>query len=396
MKAFTTPAEIRTVLAQILTEYAPKPGEQLEDENILMHWAKPVQERIMNPMLAARGAEGAVPLDDRGHDTVFVRCWNRALEGKPQSWDYRHLALPIIQSAIRDVNGGMARLLRGKTAVFRTELLKEFPEILAGSEKTMPASGPGLKSWVMGTPVWFRFKSGEIALCEKRGGSLMAPMQLPASTTSPPADRDLMVFGLMGFHAAGIENELSDRAWEAFSRAEDKAGLGRYVERSNLMSKAQEIVEHVRAMGIAVFWMRQDEAVSIEADEAGVTVWRGRVEGLKSISDEGRLYCGSRASFLEALVIGGMEEGEADGFLARLAETDAAFSAAVPKGAEAQISLDAETLFSFDQPDDKMIDLPGLEGAVPVYAFRRGPMPEFTTHRERMERATAEMNLPEP
>ena len=198
-----------------------------------------------------------------------------------------------------------------------------------------------------------------------------------------PADATAF-FGLMSFHGAGLCHEESDKAWTAWRNAEDAARVTGGDAYESMLGMMTRTVASQMKIGIASFMLRQDEAVSIEADQRGFTLFRGRIPGLKQMVDEGQLLCGPRDSFLKILTDGGFSMAGAGSYLDRLAQTDSAFATTVQAGCSWRVQLDPETLLSFDREDDcTATGCTSSDEAMPILAVGDFPMPEMTTHRAR-------------
>jgi hypothetical protein len=136
-------------------------------------------------------------------------------------------------------------------------------------------------------------------------------------------------------------------------------------------------------LGLCLVSLRQDERVSIETRPDGFVVWRGAVEGLPRLSDEGQFICGPRSAFRDILVAGGeFSAEEAESYIDRLVEGEEAFAAAVPGGATERVLIDPEILLGFDLPDDEMADCETTEEARAIFAAGTFPMPEMRSWRD--------------
>jgi hypothetical protein len=378
-----SPADIEGTLLEILREN--RPGKQVRGcASHLEIYDREVQGRILAPLLRARAEAGLIgPLDDLGHDTPFTAAWNRAIRGESEDWDCRSLALPFVRAAVRSVPDFFEKVFAERFDEIDDALLRHLPDILAGPGLEAPATCEGLKSWVDSGHVWFRFDGMSPSFCEKDGSPLREPPALPAY-----ADRIVegptRYTGLMSFHGSGVTYEEGQKAWTAWREAADAHNL---LARGGYDSMLGMTLKHLRsrqAMGIHWMSLRQDEWVSLERREDGFVAYRGTVEGLEQIVDEGMLLVGETGAFLRIFQSGGIEEAEAEDYLRRLAESGSAFTAEVPAGSVERGLVDPELLLGEDIGDpDEMAHATRVEDAVPIFAAGTFPMPLMRSWRER-------------
>jgi hypothetical protein len=380
-----TQAEIEETLLDILREN--RPGKQLRGcDSHLEVYDHEVQSRILSPLIQARAEAGLIgPLDDLGHDTPFTAAWNRAIRGESEDWDCRSLTLPFLRAAVRSVPDFFEKVFAERFDEIDEALLRHLPDILAGPGFTAPTTCEGLRSWVDSGHVWFRFDGMTPTLCEKDGSPLREPPALPAY-----ADRTLegptRYTGLMSFHGSGVSYEEGQKAWTAWREAADAHNL---LARGGYDSMLGMTLKHLRSrqsMGIHWMTLRQDEWVSLERREDGFVAYRGTVDGLEQIVDEGMLLVGETGAFLRTLQSGGIEAPEAEDYLRRLAESGSAFTAEVPAGSCERGLVDPEMLLAEDIDDPyEMAHATRVEDAVPIFAAGTFPMPEMRSWRERRE-----------
>lgn len=403
MRADATPAEIEAILREIIRDNRPgeKPGSRTFG-NHLEVYDRAIQKRILEPLLKARAEAGlAEPIDDLGHDTYFAKAWGRALDGTSKEWDCRELAVPFVRAACRGVPYLWDKLFSGQLEAIDTALIKNLPGILTGKGFIRPTTFNGLNSWVTGERVWLRMSGLKPVLCNKDGSDLAPPRDIISDfdigpKSSAPLGREWI--GLMSFHATGIDHDEGDKAFRAwFEATREIRSIHDRGERS-MASLALVTLKSFDQLGILSFELRQDEWLSVQAGDEGFTVYRGAVEGLKQIVDEGLFLCGPRTKFMEMLEKGGFSKAGAGHYLDRLAQTSRAFSATVPEGFRCRACLDAETLYGFDMADHDTVHVDTVEEALPIFAAGTMEMPEMLSHRARKARAAepaeAEINTP--
>lgn len=361
-------------------------------------YAKAIQTRILEPLIAQRVAAGMIgPIDDLGHDTAFVAAWNRAVAGKPGQWDHRELATVYLRAARDAVPGEVGDLMdavmNGKMDGVDQALISHLPEIVFGSNPNAWRS-PVIFSQYNDLPLKVRFDGLQPVLLNEDGSPLDAPDDLPAYVPLLGREVTNKIFGLIAFHHQSIDSDESTAAWEAWHAEIDRHGVGRRSERYSMMSWAVRNVTKIASMGISEQVLRQDEAVSIDIRDDGVMVYRGAVEGLKVLVDEGQFICGPWEAFADILTRGGFSPEAAESYLTRLAQTDHAFAASLPEGSDARIMIDAETLFAVDHDPDQMVHEDDVERAIVIYAAGTFPMPDMKGHRARAREADAEMPAP--
>lgn len=347
-----------------------------------------LQRALFEPLLKARADAGMIePLDDKGHETTFTKAWNRALEGKSETWDCRDLAALFLRTALRGSFPEKSNWLAPENAhIFNDAILSKLPAYLTGAG--MPAgTTDGLTSWTDGALLQARMDGHQLVLENHENGTLQPAAKFIAHRSYDAVVGDgrspVEIFGLMDFQGDGIDHDEGVKAWQAWR---DEAERKEVSARIYWESMAGMIVRSMRAkddMDITWQSLRQDESVSVEAGLEGVVVYRGQVNGLKELVDEGQFLCGPRDRFVDMLVNGGFSKGDAEHYLDRLAQGSSAFSATVPAGSKLRYNWDPETLYAFDMPDDEMICNIEKSDALPILAVGTFEMPEMTTHRQR-------------
>jgi len=378
-----TPADIEEVLIGILREN--RPGIRVRGcHGHLEVYDREVQKRILEPLLRARFEAGLIAeLNDLGHDTAFTAAWNRAVGGNAHDWDCRSLAAPLVRAAVRDVPDFFEKVFDHQFDEIDDALLRHLPDILAGPGLNRPATCEGLRSWVDDEHVWVRFDGPVPVLCEADGSALRDPPRYRAFVERGTGEAETPYLGLMSFHADGIDHEESQQAWSAWRKGVEKAGLmGGNTYRSMIRMMVAN-AGSLEALGLCHTTLRQDESVSIETRPDGFVVWRGSVEGLPSLVDEGQFICGPRSALTKLLLDGGFSPDQAEAYLDRLVEGGSAFAACVPAGATERVLIDPETLLGFDLPDDEMADCETSGEARAIFAAGTFPMPEMLSWRER-------------
>jgi len=392
-----TPAEIEEALLEILREN--RPGKRVRGcSSHLEIYDHEIQNRILSPLFQARGEAGLVgPLEDHGHDTPFTAAWNRAIRGGSRDWDCRSLALPFVRTAIRPVPDLFEKVFADRYDEIDDALLRHLPDILAGPGFRTPSTGSGLRSWVDSGHVWFRFDGMAPIFCEQDGSPLRDPPTLPAYADLIKEEAARYT-GLMSFHGSDVSYEEGQKAWSAWRDAAEAQGL---LERGSYESMLGMTLKNLRsrqALGLHWMTLRQDEWVSLERREDGFVAYRGTVEGLEQIVDEGMLLCGETASFLKLLTAGGFSETEAEDYLGRLSESGSAFTAEAPAGSMQRGLVDPEMLIAEDIDDPyEMAHATRVEDAVPIFAVGTFPMPQMRSLREiRAAEARTETETPSP
>ena len=373
--------QLRTIVAESPTE------PHLNGcESPLEVYAYHLQKKIIEPLLIALAAEGIVsPLDDLGHDTGFVQAWNRALAGQPDAWDCRLLAALFINTATRNVPDLIEKIVTADLETVHNAVVVNVAHYLSG--QGMPGgSARSLKSWADGTLIQVRMDAFQPILETIKGTPLESPRSLPAALDAE-FDREETPFeivGIMSFNADGIDHETGVAAWEAWRKKARSSGLMADRFWDSRMALMMRTMLSSHKMNISWQQLRQDEAISVSADEQGLTVYRGRVNGLKQIVDEGQFLCGPRSAFITFLKEGGFSKEGADAYLDALTSTDSGFRMTVPGSSIMRILTDAETLYGADMDPDETADNLDKGEAFPILAVGTFGMPEMTSHRERL------------
>lgn len=278
-------------------------------------------------------------------------------------------------------------------------LLRHLPDILSGGGMRR-VTGDVLRSFYSGEYLYLEMDGLQPAFFRERGAPKMRPKEYVSSQDVPREDEAGDIYGLMSFHGNEIDCDESQNAWQAWHDAADRAGLLKRGFYDSVMAMGVRSLISMRDLGMTYMTLRQDESVSVDAveDGSGVTVYRGQVNGLKRLVDEGQFFYGPRASFQSMLEKGGFEKEAAASYLDRLAETSSAFSAAIPAGSSLRYSVDAETLLADDMPDYDMIYNIEKADALPIFAAGTFPMPEMPGHRARLrsDAKNEEVASPEP
>lgn len=389
-----TAADIEEVLLNILRENRPGKSDERGCNTHLEIYEREIQTRLLEPLLKARADAGMIgALDDLGHDTHFKACWNRAVEGTPEPWDCRTLAAAYVRAAVKPVPELLRKVYGKDYDAIDTALLSRLPDILTGAMRPDPVSVMGLSSWVEGRPLFAELGAGTPRLCEKGGADLeAAPAYKPCLTEAAGGTEYL---GLMSFQGKGICHDTGIKAWQAFRKAQDSQNNAHVDLYGSMIGRILATLRDRRGLGISSQMLRQDESVSVDIREDGFVVYRGEVRGMKRVVDEGHFLCGPRAAFKKMFLTGGFTPEECDAYITALAKTSSAFLAAVPDGASERIHIDPETLMAFEtDPDQMLYDLDPAD-AVPIFAAGTFPMPEMTTHRERVAAKIEAVSTPE-
>lgn len=378
-----TAADIEDQLTAILKQN--RPGTQIRGcMGHLEVLSRLVQKEILEPLLKARGDAGLVsPLNDLGHDTSFASSWNRAITGESQDWDCRVLSETFVSAAIADTPRLAEKFNAGDFDDIENALLKNLPTFLTSGMP--PATSRSLMSWVDGSYVRVRVDGMQPVLEDPKGGDLTTARPL-AAYKDAGIDEDgtpIAFFGLMAFHADGIDDDESTKAWEAWRTAADNAQLLHRGYYDTMLGLSGRSYLSMKEFGISWQQLRQDESVSVEEGPEGVTIYRGAVKGMKQISDEGQFMAGPRSSFMKLLMEGGFSKAGAGSYLDRLAQSSSAFATTLPAGCNMRVMLDPETLYAFDMDDDDMIYDIDKSEAIPILAAGTFEMPEMISHRER-------------
>ncbi|MBW3243277.1 hypothetical protein KUV57_11270 [Epibacterium sp. DP7N7-1] len=393
MNANPSATEIETQMRTIVAESPTEPSLNGCDSPLEVY-AYHLQKQIIEPLMAARAAEGLVsPLDDLGHDTAFVQAWNRAVAGQPEEWDCRLLAALFVNTATRNVPDLIEKIVTDDLDTLNEAVVANVAHYLSG--KGMPAgSARSLKSWADGTLIQVRMEAFQPILETIKGTPLEAPKSLPASLDAQfdREDTPFEMVGIMSFHARSIDEKTSDAAWEAWRKKARSEGLMADRFWDSRMALMMRTVLSSHKMNISWQQLRSDEAISVSADEQGVMVYRGWVNGLKQIVDEGQFLCGPRSAFIAFLKEGGFSKEGADAYLDALTGTDSGFRVTVPGKSKMRIMTDAETLYGADMDVDETADNIEIEEAIPILAVGSFEMPEMIGHRERLAAAEVASN----
>ncbi|MEP3667045.1 MAG: hypothetical protein ABJN42_09975 [Roseibium sp.] len=353
----------------------------------LQVYARLVQKRIVEPMLSERGAD--VTFDDLGHDTPFKSCWNKAVRGESEDWDCRWLAEVFVNSSIENTDDIWNRMKNEGIEEINNDILNNLPDILLG-QSDKPLTGAGLRSWVTSELVFIKMNGDRPETCNEFGEPGQPPQLLLGGMIDDIDLKNTEIFGLMSFHGEGIDHDEGQKAWSAWRREMGAQGLDKRGRFDSLYGLAIHTMGSTTKVGVTSMMLRQDENVSVEITEEGVRVYRGQVNGLKNIVDEGEFICGRRQSLSRILVDGGFTAEEAEDYLDRLAATSSAFTAKIPDHSSIMYAIDPETLYAFDMGDDDMVYDIEKEEALPIYLAGNFPMVQMTTHRERQAQSTSE------
>lgn len=384
---------IREILAQ------NRPGAQLRGCHSHMEiYAHRIHHAVVAPLLRELHKEGRIgPVEDHGHDLEFTQAWNRLISGAGEAWDCRSVTQLMLQASTPGVTIGMLMNLEDHIDRIDATILDNLPELLAGARFDRPSTTNMMTSWVTGRHVWARFAGLQPELCEKDGTALEpAELSIGSMPIELEQDQPIEMVGIIGFHASDIDHDTSDNAWVAFMSA--SRPYRRHDDWDSMAGLVRRQILCQEKLGISWLGLKQDEAVSVEAGPDGFTVYRGAVEGLKSIVDEGQFMIGSRTSWMKVLEAGGFSKAGAGAWLDQICATDQAFRATVPAGSSAQACIDPETQLGFDLGEHETSHSACAAEALPIFAAGTFEMPEMLTHRERKRAALAACpdHTPEP
>jgi len=392
---FETKADIEQALLKILADN--RPGTEVRGcVSPLEVYAYQIQSQIIEPLWRARASAGLIDeIEDMGHQLSFTAGWNRAIAGESEDWDCRILANTFLWGALCGVPDMMGKQMAQEYDAIDDAILRNLPEILFGDASTRWSSD-ALSSWVTGEHVRMEMDGLVPRFFDTKDRALRfpPPYRRHIDLVEMP-ERETCLYALMSFHGPDIDSDRAQRAWEIWRAATGKTGAnkrGIYASLYGRMSRSMKTAYH---LSMPVLDLLQDEAVSCEIRPEGAILYRGRVEGLEAISDEGKLVAGPRTAFIKMLVAGGFDRAEADEYLNQLVSARSAFQAPIPKGSSFRFALDPEIHLRRDAGEDWEQNLhitQSREEAYPlVVAGCFGPnMPEMPTWREIQERRAGE------
>jgi hypothetical protein len=386
-----TAAEFEQDVIQLLK--ANRPGESYRGcHNHLEVYAHKLQHEILSPLLKEAYEAGRTgPIDDLGHDTAFAAAWNRAIEGKSEDWDCRSLASILIQDACRELGHQQLfkELFAGEMDNIDDAIIRNLPEILAGGSMK-PGTRDCLRSWVDGDYIYVTLDGYQPILQREDGSPLTAPEPLPGSMDVEMNQDGFELVGLMSFHGPNTEYDESQKAWQAWRDAMDKAELLKHGYYDSMVAMMVRSVKSLSDVGICMLTLRQDEHLSVDISDEGCMIYRGQVDEMDTIVDEGQFLFGGRKRFEQVLVDGGFTAEEASDFIERQATGTDGFIAKIPAGSEMRFAIDPETLYAYDDPDDEGFYDISKEEALPVLAAGTFEMPEMTSWRARKAETAAQ------
>lgn len=377
-------AAVREILAQ------NRPGTKVRGCHSQMEiYAHRIHHAVVAPLLRELHREGRIgPVEDHGHDLEFTQAWNRLIRGEGGLWDCRSVTQLMLQAATPGVTIEMLMNLEDHIDRIDAAILDNLPTLLAGAKVERPSTTHMMTSWVTGKHVWARFDGLQPELCKKDGTALEpAELSIACMPIELEQDEPVEMVGIIGFSASNIDHATSGKASVAFMRA--SLPYCRHDDWDSMAGLVRRQILCQQKLGISWLGLRRDEAVSVEAGPDGFTVYRGSVEGLKSIVDEGQFMIGSRASWMKILEAEGFSKAGAGAWLDQICATDQAFRATVPAGSSARACIDPETQLAFDLGEHETSHSACAAEALPVFAAGTFEMPEMLTHRERKRAALA-------
>lgn len=393
---FETKADIEQELLKILTEN--RPGTEVRGcSTPLEVYAHRIQSQIIEPLWRARADAGLIrEIEDKGHQLTFTACWNRAVNGASDDWDCRYLANTFLWGALRGVPDLMEKQIAEDYDAIDDAILRNLPEILFG-DASLRWSTDALSSWVTGERVRLEMDGFMPHFLDGEDRPLKAPRPYAGEMYLVQVpEKETAFFALMSFHGSGIDYDEGQRAWEIWREATDQIGVNRRGLYDSLYGRMLRTMMTASKLNMTLLDMLQDEAVSYELRPEGVVLYRGCVEGLEHISDEGRIIAGPRSAFLDMLVAGGFEPAAASDYLTRLAASRSALEAQIPEGSSFLSAIDPEMLLRTDAGDDvdtAMCAVQSREEAYPIVAagcFGRD-LPRMPTWREVQQRRSREL-----
>jgi len=385
--------EIRQRLSRILLANPPGKTEVHGCHGQMEIYAHLFHHQVVAPQLIALHDAGLIgAVDDKGHDTEFSRAWNRVITGMGETWDCRSVTDALLKAATVGMTTEWFFSPEPDFDLINKAILDHLPGYLSGEGIEKPVTNRAMRSWMTGDNVWLRMDGYQPALCQRDGSPLQEfALKRGGVVFELPGDQACDIVAIMGFHADGIEYDTSIKAWEAWmGKARPLSPEGSWDSVAGLLTRQLSCQTD---LGISWLSLRQDEGVSVDAGPEGFTIYRGTVDGMKTIHDEGQLQIGTRNAWMDILVDGGFSKAGAGAFLDGLIQGNGAFSAHVPAGSKAMICIDPETLYAFDMDDSEMCRATSKDDALPIFAAGTFDLPEMMTWRQR--RAEALPAVPE-